>query len=194
MKHNILVLCTGNSCRSQMAEGFLRSFGCDHVTVFSAGVSPKNVEPMAVKVMKEVGIDISGHRSKSVGEFLGQKFDYLITVCDNAKNACPTFPGDYQKIHWDIPDPVGVVGTEEELLELYRKTRDQIKGHVDEFLKSLPEPACGANPPSGQKGIKGFFQNVFNKLDKQLEEKSKKCSCCGPCSDKKEDKGDSCCS
>ena len=109
----ILVLCTGNSCRSQMAEGFLRQMAHDRFEIFSAGVKATQVNPFAIKVMDEIGIDISSHRSKSVTEFLGQVFDYIITVCDNAKQTCPMFPGQYEKMHWDIEDPADAKGSEE---------------------------------------------------------------------------------
>jgi len=100
-KKRVLFLCTGNSCRSQMAEGFLRHMAGDRFEVFSAGVKPAQVNPLAIKVMAEAGIDISKHRSKSVMELIGQQFDYIVTVCDNAKQTCPVFPGKHEKIHWD---------------------------------------------------------------------------------------------
>ena len=101
-KKRILVLCTGNSARSQMAEEFLRHIAPDKFEVFSAGVKPAQVNPLAIKVMAEVGVDISKHRSKSAMEFIGEKFDYVITICDNAKQTCPVFPGKYEKVHWDL--------------------------------------------------------------------------------------------
>lgn len=105
-RKRVLFLCTGNSCRSQMAEGFLRHMAGDKFEVFSAGVKPTQVNPLAIKVMAEAGVDISKHRSKSVIKFLGKNFDYVITVCDNAKQTCPVFPGEHEKIHWDLEDPV----------------------------------------------------------------------------------------
>ena len=123
----VLFLCTGNSCRSQMAEGFLRHMASDKFQVFSAGVKPTNLNPYAVKVMAEVGIDISSHQSKSVDKFLNQKFDFVITVCDNSKQTCPLFSGQHQKIHWDIEDPADVKGSEEEKLIFFRKVRDKIR-------------------------------------------------------------------
>ena len=104
IKKRVLILCTGNSCRSQMAEGILRHFAADRFEVFSAGTKPSQVNPIAIKVMKEIGIDISCHRSKHVDEFKGQKFNYVITVCDNAKESCPIFPG-VKPMHWPFPDP-----------------------------------------------------------------------------------------
>ena len=130
----VLFLCTGNSCRSQMGEGFLRSMAGDKFEVFSAGVKPTTVNTLAIKVMAEVGIDISSHRSKSAMVFIRQKFDYVITVCDNAKQACPIFPGKYEKIHWDLEDPAEAVGSEEEKSVVFRKIRDQIQKNVSEFL------------------------------------------------------------
>jgi len=135
----LLFLCTGNSCRSQMAEGFLRYMAGDKFEVFSAGVKPTQVNPLAIKVMAEVGVDISKHRSKSAMEFIGQKFDYVITVCDNAKQACPVFPGKYEKAHWDLEDPAIAQGTEEEKLEIFRKSRDKIRECVLGFLKTISE-------------------------------------------------------
>jgi len=130
----VLLLCTGNSCRSQMAEGFLRQMAGDQFTVFSAGVKPTELNPLAVKVMAEVGIDISSHRSKSVNEFLGQKFDIIITVCDHARQTCPIFPGQFQQIHWNIEDPANAKGIEKEKLGFFRKIRDEIRLKVKELL------------------------------------------------------------
>jgi len=134
-KKRVLFLCTGNSCRSQMAEGFLRHMAGDRFEAFSAGVKPTQVNPLAIKVMAEAGIDISKHRSKSAMEFIGQKFDFVVTVCDNAKQTCPIFPGKYEKIHWDLEDPVEAQGTEEERLVFFRRIRDEIKNNVLAFIK-----------------------------------------------------------
>lgn len=117
-----------------MAEGFLRYMGGDRFEVFSAGVKPTIVNPLAIKVMAEAGINISSYRSKSVMEFIGQQFDYVITVCDNAKQSCPAFPGKYEKIHWVLEDPAEIVGSEEERLVVFRKIREQIQKNVSEFL------------------------------------------------------------
>jgi len=130
----ILFLCTGNSCRSQMGEGFMRHMAGNKFEVFSAGVEPTQVNPYAIKVMAEAGIDISSHQSKSVNEFLEQKFDYVITVCNHAKQVCPIFPGQYERIHWDIEDPANAKGSEQEKLAFFRKIRDEIKEKCLEFL------------------------------------------------------------
>ena len=123
----VLILCTGNSARSQMAEGLLRHDAGNAFEVFSAGTKPTEVRPEAIAVMREVGIDISGHRSKSVDEFAGQDFDYVITVCDNAKQSCPIFPAKTKRIHWSIEDPAAVQGSEEERLAAFRRIRDELR-------------------------------------------------------------------
>ncbi|MEN3038701.1 MAG: arsenate reductase ArsC [Candidatus Kryptonium sp.] len=133
----VLFLCTGNSCRSQMAEGLLRHFGNDKFEVFSAGTNPSFVHPLAIEAMKEIGIDISNHRSKSVNEFIEQNFDYVITVCDRAKEACPNFPGQAKKIHWSFEDPAEARGTKEERMKVFRKVRDEIKEHIIVFIKEI---------------------------------------------------------
>ncbi|MFC2149188.1 arsenate reductase ArsC [Candidatus Auribacterota bacterium] len=135
-KKKILILCTGNSCRSQMAEGILRHLGGDTFEVYSAGVNPTAVNPLSVIAMKEINIDISSHGSKSTNEFLGKKFDHVITVCDNAKQACPSFPGKYKKLHWDLEDPADAQGSIEERMVFFRKIRDQIKDRASEFVES----------------------------------------------------------
>lgn len=137
-KERVLILCTGNSARSQMAEGLLRHDFGDRFDVFSAGTRPSQVRPEAITAMSELGIDLSGHRSKHVDEFLGQEFSYVITVCDNAKESCPIFPGKTQRIHWSFEDPAGVQGSEEERLAAFRKIRDQIREH---FAKNAPHLA-----------------------------------------------------
>jgi len=134
-RKRVLFLCTGNSARSQMAEGFLRHIAGDKFEVFSAGVKPTQVNPLAIKVMAEVGVDISKHRSKSAMEFIGEKFDYVITVCDNAKQTCPVFPGKYEKIHWSLEDPAEAQGSEEEKLVVFHKIRDKIKENILDFIK-----------------------------------------------------------
>ena len=126
MKQRVLILCTGNSARSQMAEGLLRNMAGDRFDVFSAGVDPSYVRPEAIKAMHELGIDISGQRSKSVEEFAGQHFDYVITVCDNANQHCPMFPGKSERIHWSINDPASVVGNDEARLTAFRSARDKL--------------------------------------------------------------------
>lgn len=134
-KKRVLVICTGNSCRSQMAEGLIRNDLGDKVEVHSAGTMPSGVHPMAVRVMAEVGIDISTQRSKSLSEFLGEDFDLVVTVCDSARQICPSFPGAVKQIHESIADPV-IYGTEGEtaLLE-FRKSRDIIHARVVERVR-----------------------------------------------------------
>ena len=133
-KSNVLILCTGNSARSQMAEGLLRNEAGDRYEVFSAGTKPSVVRPEAIAVMSEVGIDISGHRSKSVDEFVGEHLDYVITVCDNAREACPFFPGNTKRLHWPFEDPAAVGGSEDERKAAFRKVRDQIHERIRTFL------------------------------------------------------------
>jgi arsenate reductase (thioredoxin) len=133
----VLVLCTGNSARSQMAEGLLRSDGGSRrFEVFSAGTHPGRVCPEAIEAMREVGIDISAHRSKSVDEFVGQQFDYLITVCDNARENCPVFPGQVERIHWSFDDPAAASGDEETRLAEFRRVRDEIRARLKAFISS----------------------------------------------------------
>ena len=133
----ILILCTGNSCRSQMAEGFLKSFNPDF-EVYSAGTYPSTiVHPKAIKVMNEVGIDLSKNYPKSVNQFLKESFDYVITVCDNAKETCPIFIGNVGKqLHIGFEDPAEALGTEEVILSVFRKVRDEIKKEFYEFYKN----------------------------------------------------------
>lgn len=124
----VLVLCTGNSCRSHMAEGFLRAAAKDRFRVASAGSKPAGyVHPLAIKVMAEVGIDISGHTSKPMGEFLNEKVETVITVCGNADQACPIFPGQINRHHWPFDDPALATGSEEEKLKAFRQVRDDMR-------------------------------------------------------------------
>ncbi len=159
----IIVLCTGNSCRSQMAEGFFRSCGGDSIEVFSAGLEPGGVNPLAIKVMQEVDIDISGHTSNNLNEYLDIEFDYVITVCDNAAQKCPVFlgpkihpeppPGSHpepvegrlpNRVHWPIPDPASALKSstsdkavsEDEVLQVFRKIRDEIGQKIKAWLKT----------------------------------------------------------
>jgi arsenate reductase len=133
-KKRVLILCTGNSARSQMAEGLLRHDGGDKFEVESAGVEPSSVRPKAIEAMKEIGIDISGHRSKAADEFVGQPFDYIITVCDNAKETCPLFPGNATRIHQSFEDPPAPgVGDDESRLAIFRRVRDEIRDWLAEF-------------------------------------------------------------
>ncbi|WP_342648443.1 arsenate reductase ArsC [Mucilaginibacter sp. CSA2-8R] len=131
---NILLLCTGNSCRSQIAEGYLRHFAGAKVTVYSAGIETHGVNPKAVAVVAEDHIDISGHTSNHVDEYQNIPFDYVITVCDNAKEACPYFPGDVQRFHYNFPDPAKATGTPEQVMQEFRRVRDMIKVYAGEFV------------------------------------------------------------
>ena len=135
-KLRFLILCTGNSARSQMAEGFLRHDSGDRFEVSSAGTNPKPVRPEAVAVMREIGIDISAQRSKHVNDFAGQSFDYVLTVCDNARENCPVFPAATRMIHRDFPDPAALDAPEAERLALFRLVRDDLRA----FLRSFPSP------------------------------------------------------
>ena len=127
-KERVLILCTGNSARSQMAEGLLRKMVGDRFEVESAGTVATFVRPQAIAVMAEIGIDISSHRSKCLDEFLTQSFDFVITVCDNANESCPVFPGRATRIHWSFDDPADANGTDGEILAVFRRVRDEI-GH-----------------------------------------------------------------
>ena len=126
-KKRVLILCTGNSARSQMAECLLRQETGDRFEVASAGVEPTQVRPEAIEAMREIGIDISDHRSKSVDEFADQEFDYVITVCDNANERCPIFPGNTKRMHWSFDDPAAVEGDNETRLRVFRRVRDEIR-------------------------------------------------------------------
>jgi arsenate reductase len=138
MKKKILILCTGNSCRSQMAEGFLKSFD-KNLEVYSAGTKPADkVNPRAIQVMKEIGIDISTGVPEDVNKYINQSFDYVITVCDNAKETCPVFIGKVGKqLHIGFDDPAEATGTEEEILSVFRKVRDEIKREFEHFLNKV---------------------------------------------------------
>ena len=134
MKPRVLILCTGNSARSQMAEGLLRHEAGDRFEVFSAGTRPSHVRPEAIAVMAEIGLDISGHCSKSADEFVGQDLDFVITVCDNAKETCPVFPAAVKRLHWPFEDPAAVEGSEELRKAAFRRIRDRIHGRIMVFL------------------------------------------------------------
>lgn len=131
----ILVLCTGNSCRSQLAEGYLRHFAGGRAEVYSAGVETHGVNPRAIATMQEDGIDISGHTSSNMDQYKDIDFDYVITVCDNAKERCPFFPSKAQKFHHNFPDPAKAAGTEAEIMEQFRAVREQIKAYSRDFIK-----------------------------------------------------------
>ncbi len=131
----ILVLCTGNSCRSQIAEGYLRHFAGDRAEVYSAGVETHGVNPRAIATMKEDGIDISGHTSNNMDEYRHIDFDFVITVCDNARERCPYFPGSAKKFHYNFPDPAKATGTEEEIAGEFRSVRQMIKDYCQKFVQ-----------------------------------------------------------
>ena len=133
----ILVLCTGNSCRSQIAQGYLQKYAGGQAEVFSAGVETHGVNPRAIQVMKEDGIDISHHTSNHIEEYNQVDFDYVITVCDHAKERCPVFPTKAQKTHRNFSDPARATGTENEILNEFRSVRDEIKSFSKEFIKSV---------------------------------------------------------
>lgn len=131
----VLVLCTGNSCRSQIAHGYLQKFAGDKAQVYSAGVETHGVNPRAIATMKEDGIDISNHTSNNVLEYQGIDFDYVITVCDNAKERCPYFPSRAEKFHYNFPDPAKATGTDEEIKIEFAKVREMIKKYSFDFVK-----------------------------------------------------------
>jgi arsenate reductase (thioredoxin) len=133
-KARVLFLCTHNSARSQMAEGLLCRLAGNRFEVYSAGTEATGVRPQAVEVMNEIGIDISGQQSKPLQQYLGQPFDYVITICDAANEACPVFPGAKQRLHWSFEDPAAAVGSEEERLMVFRTVRDDIKEHIEANL------------------------------------------------------------
>jgi len=132
-KKRVLILCTGNSARSQMAEGLLRHIAGDKFDVYSAGTIATYVRPQAIEALAEIGIDISDQRSQSQDEFAGQAFDYVITVCDNARDHCPLFPGKAQRIHWSIDDPAFAGRNDAERLDAFRRARDELKTLLQEF-------------------------------------------------------------
>ena len=130
----ILILCTGNSCRSQIAEGFLRHFADNNTEVYSAGVETHGVNPRAIQVMKEDGIDISHQTSNNINEYINIDFDFVITVCDNAKERCPFFPSNAKKFHYNFPDPAKAPGTEQQIIHQFREVRNLIKDYSKEFV------------------------------------------------------------
>ena len=144
MKPQVLILCTGNSCRSHLAEGILRAAAGDLVDVHSAGSQPAGyVHPKAIQVLREIGIDISAHRSKSMSEFLDRRIDTVITVCGNADQACPMFPGQVHRHHWGFEDLAQAAGSEEEVLEAFRRVRDQIRLVFEAYAAGLRAGAAG---------------------------------------------------
>jgi arsenate reductase len=137
---NILVLCTGNSCRSQIAEGYLRLFAGDKATIYSAGIETHGVNPKAIQVMAEDGVDISHHTSNNVDEYVNIPFDYVITVCDNANEACPFFPGNVERFHQNFPDPAKATGDADQVMNEFRKVRDLIKAYSKSFIANQLKP------------------------------------------------------
>jgi arsenate reductase len=135
-KKNILVLCTGNSCRSQLAEGFLRLYAGDKANIYSAGIETHGVNPKAIRVMAEDNINISNHTSNHVDEYLAIPFDIVITVCDNANEACPFFPGNVQRFHYNFPDPAKATGSPEEVMDEFRRVRNLIKAYSLNFVQT----------------------------------------------------------
>ena len=147
MKPTVLILCTGNSCRSHLAEGILRAAAGDSLNVQSAGSKPAGyVHPLAVQVMKEIGIDISGHRSKHMDEFLKQAVETVVTVCGNADQACPLFPGQVNRYHWGFYDPAKAEGTDDEKLGVFRRVRDEIKLVFEAYAAGRRDQAKVAQP------------------------------------------------
>ena len=144
-KPRVLFLCTGNSARSQMAEGLLRHYAGDHFEVYSAGIEPKGINPYTLRAMDEIGIDIHGQQSKSVSTYLGRTiFSYVITVCSNAEANCPIFPGYTIRMHWPFDDPAAATGSDGEKLAKFRQVRDQIAARIQEWLVEL-----GVSPAPG---------------------------------------------
>lgn len=132
---NVLVLCTGNSCRSQIAEGWLRFYARDNAVIYSAGIETHGVNPKAIQIMKEAGIDISNHTSNHINEYKNIEFDYIITVCDHAQEHCPYFPSKAERFHQNFTDPAKVTGTEDEVLNKFREVREQIRKYSEEFTQ-----------------------------------------------------------
>lgn len=135
-KQKVLFLCTGNSARSQMAEGLLRHLAAERFEVSSAGTAPAGVNPLTIRAMAEAGIDISSHSSKHVRDFLGADLALVITVCDSARESCPVFPGSVRRLHWTFEDPAAATGSEEERLAVFRRVRDQIRARLEALLST----------------------------------------------------------
>lgn len=136
MKKRVLFLCTGNSCRSQMADGLINHDFADRIEAFSAGTEPHGLNPRAVQVMKEIDIDISGNSSDHISKYEGQAFDYVITLCGDANDKCPLFFGGVQRLHMGFEDPPKAKGTEEEIMAVYRRVRDEIRTHLGDFFRN----------------------------------------------------------
>jgi len=140
-KKNVLVLCTGNSCRSQLLHGYLEQLLGEQATVYSAGVEVHGVNPKAVQVMAEDGVDISHHTSNHVDEYAAVPFDYVLTVCDHANEVCPVFPSTAKKLHHNFPDPAKATGSTEEVMQQFRSVRDQVKTYANDFVQTQFQPA-----------------------------------------------------
>ena len=138
----VLFLCTGNSARSQMAEGLLHHMAGDRFEVLSAGTNPSGLNPLAIEAMREIGIDISRHRSKNVTEFLGKPIEYVVTVCDRARESCPIFPGTYKFLSWSLDDPSAVTGTKEDKLQFFRRIRDEIRRNIEQQFIPVTLPGA----------------------------------------------------
>ena len=136
-KKKVVFICTGNSCRSQMAEGLLRAMDGERFEVYSAGSHPSKVHPIAIRVMKEIGIDISTHTSDPIDKYFGHGINYVITLCDHAREFCPTFPGKSKKIHWSIDDPFRSWKNDHKIIGRYRKTRDEIQERLEQFINII---------------------------------------------------------
>ena len=147
----VLFVCTGNSARSQMAEAILRRRGGERFDVASAGTDPRGVHPLTVRALAEAGIDVSGAHSRSIEEFLGQEFDYVVTVCDQAREACPVFPGAARSLHWGYDDPVLAQGTDEERLEAFRRTLAQIGERIGQFIPIALRERERTSPRTGRR-------------------------------------------
>jgi arsenate reductase (thioredoxin) len=147
MKPKVLFLCTGNSARSQMAEGFLRHIAGHKYEVLSAGIEPKGLNPLAVQAMLEAGIDISNQRSTDVRELLGTPIQFVVTVCSSAKEKCPVFPGTVKFLHWGLDDPAAAAGASEEKLAIFRRVRDEILAHIEREFGDPGLPAGAKNAP-----------------------------------------------
>lgn len=147
-KQRVLILCTGNSARSQMAEGLLRHLAGDRFEVLSAGSKPSVVNPFAIEAMRQRGIDISGQRSKHLSQYLDQPFDYVITVCDNAAETCPIFPGRAQRIHWSFPDPAAAHGSDADILAAFARVRDDLEARFSAWAQDSSPQASSPAPES----------------------------------------------
>ena len=158
MKRRVIFLCTGNSARSQMAEAWLRHIAGDRFDVVSAGTEPSCVNPLAIAVMKERGIDMSGHTSKPVGQFIRETFQVLITVCDNAKEKCPIFPGARKRIHWPLEDPAAAMGDEAQRLAVFRRVRDEIEARVRAWVaEQMARDLAEARRLFAEMGVTGWM-------------------------------------